>query len=136
MIKQRERFVAETAPDNSSSYTKYVTKKINLTNASTDGSTYLRVKFAINLPVEAGIEVWYKTSPVGSTTAWDSIPYTQMTPDATIPYYSNSTGRFIDASFSKSNMETYDAVKLKIVMKSTNSSEVPRIKDLRIISCA
>jgi hypothetical protein len=136
MIKQKERFVAETAPDNSSSYTKYVTKKINLSNASTNGSTFLRVKFAINLPVEAGIEIWYKTSPVGSTTAWDSIPYTQMTPDSTIPYYSNSTGKFIDASFSKSDMETYDAVKLKIVMKSTNSSEVPRIKDLRIISCA
>lgn len=136
MIKQKERFVAETAPDNSSSYTKYVTKKINLSNASTNGSTFLRVKFAINLPVEAGIEIWYKTSPVGSTTAWDSIPYTQMTPDSTIPYYSNSTGKFIDASFSKKDMETYDAVKLKIVMKSTNSSEVPRIKDLRIISCA
>ena len=59
-----------------------------------------------------------------------------MTPDADIPYYSNSTGRFIDASFSKKDMENYDAVKVKIVMKSTNSSEVPRIKDLRIISCA
>jgi hypothetical protein len=132
MIKQRERFVAETAPDNSSSLSKYVTKKINLANAS----TFLRVKFAINLPVEAGIEVWYKTSPVGSATEWNSIPYTQMTPDAAIPYYSNSTGRFIDASFSKKDMENYDSVKVKIVMKSTNSSEVPRIKDLRIISCA
>jgi len=132
MIKQKERFVADTAPDNSSSHSKYVTKKVKLANAS----TFLRVKFAINLPVEAGIEVWYKTSPVGSATEWDSIPYTQMIPDATIPYYSNSTGRFIDASFSKNNMETYDAVKLKIVMKSTNSSEVPRIKDLRVISCA
>jgi hypothetical protein len=132
MIKQRERFVAETAPDNSSSLSKYVTKKINLANAS----TFLRIKFAVNLPVEAGIEVWYKTSPVGSATEWNSIPYTQMTPDAVIPYYSNSTGRFIDASFSKKDMENYDSVKVKIVMKSTNSSEVPRIKDLRIISCA
>lgn len=131
-IKQRERFVSDIAPDNSSSYSKYVTKKVNLANPS----NYLRIKFAVNLPVEAGIEVWYKTSVVGSTTAWDSVPYTQLTPDTTIPYFSNATGKFVDASFSKSGMETYDAIKVKIVMKSTNSSEVPRIKDLRVISCA
>ena len=131
MIKQKERFVAETASDNSSSYSKYVTKKVNLTLPS----TFLRVKFALNLPTEAAIEVWYKTS-AGSSASWDSIQYTQMTPDSTIPFYSNSTGKFVDVSFSKKDMDSYDAIKLKIVMKSTNSSEVPRIKDLRIISCA
>jgi hypothetical protein len=131
-IKQKERFVAETATDNSSTYSKYVTKKVNLANPS----NYLRVKFALNLPVEANIEVWYKTAVVGSTTAWDAIPFIQMSSDTTIPFYSNSTGKFVDVSFSKNGMETYDAIKLKIVMKSTNSSEVPRIKDLRIISCA
>jgi hypothetical protein len=131
MIKQKERFVAEIASDNSSTYSKYVTKKVTLTQPS----NYLRVKFALNLPVEAAIEIWYKTSS-GSNATWDSIPYTQMTPDATIPYYSNSTGKFVDVSFSKKDMDSYDAIKLKIVMKSTNSSEVPRIKDLRIISCA
>lgn len=131
-LTQRERFVDEIAPIESSSYSKYVTKTVNLANPS----NYLRVRFAINLPAEASVEVYYKTAVVGSTASFDSVPYTLMTVDAPIINYSNGTEQFVDASFSEADMEAFDAVKLKIVMKSDNSSEVPRIKDLRVIACA
>jgi hypothetical protein len=32
--------------------------------------------------------------------------------------------------------QAFDAVQVKLVLKSQNTSEVPRIKDLRIIACA
>jgi hypothetical protein len=131
-LTQRERFVDEIAPIESSSYSKYVTKTVNLANPS----NYLRVRFAVNLPAEASVEVYYKTAVVGSTASFDSVPYTLMTVDAPIVNFSNGTDRFVDASFSEADMEAFDAVKLKIVMKSDNSSEVPRIKDLRVIACA
>ena len=131
-LTQRERFVDEIAPLEGSAYSKYVTKKVNLTNAS----SFLRVRFAANIPTEASVEVYYKTAVVGSNSSFESVPYTLLTPDAPIVNASNSSEQFFDVAYSEEDMEAFDAIQLKIVMKSTNSSEVPRIKDLRIIACA
>jgi hypothetical protein len=131
-LTQRERFVDEIAPLEGSAYSKYVTKKVNLTNAS----SFLRVRFAANIPTEASVEVYYKTAVVGSNSSFESVPYTLLTPDAPIVNASNSSEQFFDVAYSEEDMESFDAIQLKIVMKSTNSSEVPRIKDLRIIACA
>jgi hypothetical protein len=109
-----------------------VTKRVNLANAS----NFLRVRFAGNIPAEASVEVYYKTAVVGSNSAFESVPYSLMTADAPIINASNSTDQFFDISYSQNNMPSFDAVQLKLVMKSQNSSEIPRIKDLRIIACA
>jgi hypothetical protein len=130
-LTQRERFVAENAPLESSTYSKYVTKRVNLA----DHSNYLRVKFAANIPAEASIEVWYKTNIVGSNTPFENASYTQMTIDAAVPTSSNSQDTFYDASYSMDDLIAFDAVQIKIVMKSSNSSQVPRIKDLRVLAC-
>ena len=130
-LVQRERFASEIAPTESSTYSKYVTKKINLANHS----NYLRVKFAANIPADASVEVWYKTNIVGSNTAFENAKYTQMTVDSVVPNSSNQEGKFYDASYSLDDLVAFDAVQIKLVMKSTNSSEVPRIKDLRVIAC-
>jgi hypothetical protein len=135
-LTQRERFVDEIAPLESSTYSKYVTKKVNLVNADDLPPTFLRVYFAGNIPSEASIEVYYKTSVIGSNSSFENVPYILMTPDAPIVNASNSTEQFYDITYSKKDMEAFDAVQLKLVLKSTNSSEVPRIKDLRIIACA
>jgi hypothetical protein len=130
-LTQRERFVAENAPLESSTYSKYVTKRVNLANHS----NYLRVKFAANIPAEATIEVWYKTNIVGSNTPFENASYSQMTIDAAVPTASNAQDQFYDASYSLDDLVAFDAVQIKIVMKSSNSSEVPRIKDLRVLAC-
>jgi hypothetical protein len=130
-LTQRERFVAENAPSESSTYSKYVTKRVNLA----DHSNYLRVKFSANLPIESTIEVWYKTNIVGSTTPFENSSYVQMTIDKAIPISSNQEGGFYDASYSMDDLVAFDAVQVKIVMKSSNSSQVPIIKDLRVLAC-
>ena len=131
-LTQRERFVDEIAPLESSTYSKYVTKKVTLANAS----NFLRVRFAANKPADATIEVYYKTAVVGSTSSFEDVNYTLMTADAEIISASNDSQQFYDVSYSANNLDSFDAVQLKIVMKSINSSEVPRIKDLRVIACA
>jgi hypothetical protein len=131
-LTQRERFVDEIAPLESSTYSKYVTKKVTLANAS----NFLRVRFAANKPADATIEVYYKTAVVGSTSSFEDVNYTLMTADAEIVSASNDSQQFYDVSYSANNLDSFDAVQLKIVMKSINSSEVPRIKDLRVIACA
>jgi len=53
-LTQRERFVDEIAPIESSSYSKYVTKTVNLANPS----NYLRVRFAVNLMLVFLKRIW------------------------------------------------------------------------------
>jgi hypothetical protein len=132
-IKQKELFVSDISSE-STTYSKYVTKRINL--SSDIKSTMLKVQFAVNLPIEADVEVWYKTSTVGLNQTWETIPYVQMKADAVIANFSNATNAFVDASYSIENLDAFDAVTVKLVMKSTNSSEIPRIKDLRVLALA
>lgn len=131
-LTQRERFVDEIAPFESSTISKYVTKKVNLANPS----NFLRIRFAGNIPAGSNVEVYYKTSVVGSSVQFESVNYTKVNPDRPIVNFSNFTDRFIDIEYSQDNLETFDAVQVKLVLKSTNSSEVPRIKDLRVIAAA
>jgi hypothetical protein len=131
-LTQRERFVDEIAPAESSTNSKYVTKKVNLANPS----NFLRIRFAGNIPAGSSVEVYYRTSSVGTSTTLSTLPYTKIDPDRPIVNFSNFTDRFVDIDYSKDNLETFDAVQVKLVMKSTNSSDVPRIKDLRVIACA
>ena len=131
-LTQRERFVDEIAPLESSGYSKYVTKKISLENPS----NFLRIRFAANKPAESTIEVYYKTAVIGSTSSFDNVTYKLLSSDAPIISASNGSEQFYDITYSANNLDSFDAVQVKIVMKSTNSSEVPRIKDLRVIACA
>jgi hypothetical protein len=131
-IKQREMFVAENTPVDSTSYSKYVTRKVNLANPS----NFLRIRFAASIPAEASVEVWYKTAPVGANLVFDEIPYTLLNPDTPITFVQNGSNQFVDASFSSGNLAAFESLQVKLVMKSQNSAAVPRIKDLRIIACA
>jgi hypothetical protein len=125
-----ELFVDETAPVGSSTISKYVSTRVNFANVS----TYLRVQLAAAVPPAANLLVYYKVNPAGSTGNFDALPYTLLTPDSPIPYTSNAT--FTDISYSLQGMASFDAIQVKLVMQSTDTSQVPMVKDLRIIACA
>jgi hypothetical protein len=131
-IVQREMWVDELAPSGSSTYSKYVTKAVRLTNPS----NYVRVKYAGNIPSDSEIEVWYRTTPVGSNVSILELPYTQLTADSDIVNYENYTNSFVDVTHSADGVASFDSIQVKLVLKSVNSSAIPRIKDLRIIACA
>ena len=121
----RTSLIAVANKVDSNGYSKYVTKNINLANPS----TMLHVMFSVNLPKEADVQVWYKTDV--------STDYQQIAnPDAVITRNSNETNTFIDTSYSAEGLQSFLSVTVKIVLNSTNSSEVPRVKDLRVIALA
>lgn len=130
-VVQREVFVDEIAPVGSSTYSKYVTKKVNLANAS----NFLKIRFAGNIPSEANVELYYRVGNAGGTPL-DTKNYTLLNPEQPIVKVQNGSTVFSDVSYSTGDIESFSVVQVKLVLKSRNSSAVPRIKDLRIIACA
>lgn len=111
---------------------KYVTKKINMNEACST----LKIYFDANVPNNANIDVYYKTASGGnSTTDFNTIQYTKATPIKSYTKTQNST-QFTEAQYTVENLPAFDTLKVKIVMKSTNTAQVPRIKDLRVIAYA
>ena len=131
-IETRNLFVDEIAPTGTSTASQYVSKAITLASPS----TYLRIRIAVNIPDEADVLVYYRTSPVGSTNTLNTTNWTLASPDKSIIKVTNGNETFFDVDYSIDNLSPFDAMAVKLVMQSTNSSAVPRVKDLRIIACA
>ena len=129
-ITARTLFADEIAPVGGSSISKYVTQPIKFANAS----TYLRVMIAANIPAEADVSVYYKTC-TGDSAQLDNTKYTLMTPDGIVTKVDNGKSGFSDIAYTLTGMPSFDTIKVKIVMNSTNSAAVPIIKDFRIIAC-
>ncbi len=131
-VQLRELFVDEIAPVGSSTYSKYVTSPVKL-NLS---STYTRIKLAANVPSGSDIAIYYKTC-VGDSSQLRTTKYTLANPSGNgITKVELGDETFYDVDYDLENMIPFDNIVVKIVMKSTNSCAVPRIKDLRIIACA
>lgn len=124
-------FTDEIAPVGSTTASKYVSKVIKLALPS----TFMKVRFAANIPNQSDVAVYYKTS-LGSSGNMDKTKYTLATPVSTPVKVENGNETFYDVDYSLNNLSPFDAVQVKLVMKSVNTSAVPRIKDLRIIACA
>ena len=131
-VKLRNLFVDEIAPTGSSSINKYISKAIKLENPS----NFFRIRLSTNCPAEANVLVYYKTNPVGATRDLEQVNWTISSPDVAIRKVQNGDGTFYDIDYSEDNLVPFDAIAVKIVLQSTNSSAVPRVKDLRIIACA
>jgi hypothetical protein len=131
-VEVKKMFVDEISPVGSSTHSKYVSKIINLENPS----TYIRVRLAANVPDEADLLVYYKTVGVTATHNPEIVNWTLFNADKGIVKVQNGDETFNDVDYSIVGLVPFDAVQIKLVMKSTNSSAVPRVKDLRIICCA
>ena len=129
-VSVRELFYDEISPDGSTTLSSFVTNPIKFTNPS----TYLRVRFAASIPTEADVLVYYKTC-TGDKSQLDSTKYTLLSPDSSIKKVELGNTAFTDIDYTLTGMAAFDNLVVKIVMKSTNSSAIPLIKDLRIISC-
>lgn len=124
-------FTDEIAPIGSTTASKYVSKAIKLALPS----TFMKIRFAANIPSQSDINVYYKTS-IGSSGNLDKTKYTLANPVSTPIKVENGNETFYDVDYSLANLSPFDLVQVKLVMKSVNTSAVPRIKDLRIIACA
>ncbi|CAB4126783.1 Domain of unknown function DUF4815 [uncultured Caudovirales phage] len=123
-------FVDDITPFGSSTQSKYVSKEVNLALQSTS----LRIKYAGRIPTEADVLVYYKIGT--GATVFSQTNWTLLSPDAAIPKTALASEKFSDINYTISGLPLFTKVSVKIVMKSSNTAAVPRIKDLRIIACA
>lgn len=127
-IVAHDRFKTDFTPVGSSTYSKYVTKKIQLANPS----TFLKIRFAATIPTEAEIRVFYKLGLVGSDEDFSTVEYRRA--DFT-PQRAND-GIFKNVDIDLPNLPEFNSLVVKVAFKSDNSTRVPQMRELRIIACA
>ena len=130
-IVLKDRYFSEITPYGSSAYSKYVTRRIQLAYPS----TFLKIKFAASIPPKADIEVYYKLNPIGQNLDFNYVEYVKA-PTTADTFVKSLDGSFRDVELDMSNLTPFDAVAVKIVFLSTESTQIPTVQELRIIACA
>jgi hypothetical protein len=126
---------------------KYITRKVTL--ATGMDATDLRVYFDAYKSTADSILVYYKIQAAEDNTPFDSLPWIQMNADpnyTTVPA-STSYNDFHEYAFTPSTSPIsytigtstfykYLTFSVKVVFLSSNSSDVPRIKNFRALALA
>ena len=120
----------EKYPEIGSALAKYVTKQVRLNESATN----LRVLFDANVPNDADIDVYYRVGNSSDSSFFDS-QYALITSYSKTYTKTENSRKFSEVE-AQLELLAFDAVQIKIVFKSVNSSKVPRIKDLRVIAYA
>lgn len=120
-------YVAEEAVSGSSSKAKYFTRTIDLETPS----TALVLRLAASTPGNSSVEVYYKIRNYGETTSFTTKEFTRLslgTMKSTLP------DQFVDYEKLIDDLPEFTGIIVKIVLKSSDISVVPKVKDLRIIA--
>ncbi len=128
-------FVADTAKSGGSSAGKYITKPIILANES----AALDVRLSAYIPGTSEVEAYFRLSNADDARNMHELIWTPFntdgSPDTAIaPTDDNVT--FREYKYSANDLNKFTAFQLKLVMKGTVSSYLPRVKDLRGIALA
>ena len=131
VITQHERYLDGIAPTGTSNASNYMTKRFSLANPS----TALKVLFDANRPSPSTINVYYKIVEEGDTRDFDKIPYRLATIDSGDSPDDNENS-FKEREYTINDLNSFSSAAIKIEMKSTNTVQVPRLKNLRILALA
>ena len=128
-------FVSATEPDGDSTETVYVTRRVTLKNPATALKVlHTAVRFS-----NAEIQLMYKILRSDDESDFDELGFrffnTNGGPDVTTND-STTNDDFIEYEYTEDGLEEFTAFAIKIRMQSSNSSQPPRIKDLRAIALA
>jgi len=122
--------VAETAAAGGSNLAKYVTKTVELQ----DESDHIKIYMDINRPNGSYVDVYYKTGNQIAT--FDDQAWVLDAPEENNGevLYSDGT-TYSEHSYAITPTNTFTIFKVKIVMRSTGTSYIPRVQQLRAIAC-
>jgi hypothetical protein len=132
-IGTASNYVPSTAAEGDNNPAIYMTKKISIEVPATS----LRTMMAAVIQNPATIEVYYKILRTDSADNFDDIGWvgfnTNGSSDAVVST-SKDDSDFKDYLYTVSDLPSFIAFSIKIVMKTTNSIEPPLIKDFRTIA--
>lgn len=129
----------ELFPFGGSAFSKYITRKAVLAKGleATDLKAYLIAK----KPVGTDIKVYYRVGVVGDT-LFDDNQYVEMVLESNDPitdvdfvsYKYKTPYEVSENSVATTTGDRFDTYSIKIVMLSSNPTQVPEIKNLRVIA--
>jgi len=128
-------FVAETVDQGFSSAATYITRVVNLENTS----TALDIRLSANVRSTSEIEVYYRTLGIEDDRKINEVGFVGFngdgSEDTTVPFAEDSE-TFKEYKYSASNIPEFSTFQIKIVLKGTNSSLPPVVRDMRGIALA
>ena len=124
-----EDYIPETEATGGSAQAKYVTKLVTLANTSSTVKAFLKV----NRPSGSYVDVYYRAGidplEIGVT------DWTLINPSETIPFTDNPA-TFNEMEYTADPGFDFNMFQLKIVFRTSNTSNVPTCKALRAIALA
>ena len=128
-------FVDDTASTGTSSAAVYCTKPVLLEN----NSKALDIRLTANIRATSEVEMYFRTSGSDQDVQLSDVAWTPFNSDGSpdvsiVPSEDDTT--FKEYKFSQANINEFTSFQLKIVMKGTNSSYPPIIRDMRGIALA
>jgi len=128
-------FVSSEAASGDSNEAIYITRRVSLDNPATG----IKVILDMNRFASADVKLMFKILRSDDASDFDEIGYnffnTSGGPDTTVNA-SLTSDDFKEYEYTANNLDEFIAFSIKIVMQGTNSSEPPRLKDLRAIALA
>ena len=128
-------YVGSDQPAGDSNEAIYITRRSALETPATG----IKVLVDMNRFASSNVKLMYKILRSDDASDFDEIGYrffnTTGAPD-TVVNASLDNDDFKEYEFTANNLEEFIAFSIKIVMQGTNSSEPPRLKDLRAIALA
>ena len=128
-------FVADTVNTGGSGPAQYITRPVILENES----TALDIRLTAYVPSTSEVEGYYRLSNADDARLMDDLDWVGFNSDGspdTAVEPSDDGVTYKDHKYSASSLTTFTAFQLKLVLKGTNSSYPPKIKDLRGIALA
>ena len=128
---------SETTARGGAELCRYITKKVELNEEADTATVFLNV----NRPASSNVDLYYRVLEGGDTADLNDKAFIQATPTATIPVNENG---FSEVKYDISEsvlgaltpaIGSFGTIQFKIVLRSTSTSKVPKIRDFRAI-CA
>lgn len=120
-------FVAEEAAEGGSAFSKYISRQVDFINPSTG----IKFFFDVSKPAAATVDIFLKTKLAGDTTPMNQVEYTKV---SNVTITDSLGGEFVQFQQEVTNLEDFNALVFKLVLESTDESQIPRIKNLRAIA--
>ncbi len=127
------RLVAETSGTGGTAISKYITRKVDLAEAA----DLLDIYIGVNRPTGSSLDVYYRAQESGNEDDFNTMDWVLATSDNSIPI--NDNGIYSDVHYAIDPIKDsvgykFGAFGIKIVFRSSNSSNIPTVTDLRAIA--
>ena len=123
---------AENVASGGAELSRYITKKVELNEEADSATVFLNV----NRPAASNVDLYFRVLEGGSNADISDVAFASLSPVEAIPVNENSFSEVrYDLTETLLSNKSFGTIQFKIVLRSTSSSNVPKIKDLRAI-CA